>query len=96
MPEQTLAELRASIDRIDHQIVDLLASRFAATEQVGKLKVAEGLAAVDKAREIQQQEQYRQLAIANGLNPDLVLHIFRLVIDEVVANHRKVAQVAGR
>ena len=91
MHEAELAKLRANIDQTDDQIIRLLAVRFAATKEVGKLKASAGLAAVDEVRELQQQRRYRHLAEMNGLNPDLVLHVFRSIIEEVVTNHRAIS-----
>jgi chorismate mutase len=90
---EDLAGLRARIDAIDEEIVALLAARFAVTGQVGKLKAALGLAATDTERETGQTERYRQLAEVNALNPRIVNQVFRLIIEEVVSNHQRVASV---
>ena len=87
-----LAALRATIDNVDAQIVALLAQRFAATDQVGRLKAASGLQAVDEARERQQQQRFSELAARHGLDDAVVQRLFRLVIDEVVGRHRRTAQ----
>ena len=79
-----IQSLRAEIDEIDSKIVDLLASRFRLTSNVGKLKAAHALEAVDPEREATQEVRFRELARHRNLNPDLVLRVFRSVIDEVV------------
>jgi chorismate mutase len=84
-----IKSLRAEIDEIDGKIVDLLASRFRLTSHVGKLKAAHALEAVDPEREATQEVRFRELARHSNLNPDLVLRVFRSVIDEVVKNHRE-------
>ena len=84
-----IQSLRAEIDEIDSKIVDLLASRFRLTSNVGKLKAAHALEAVDPEREATQEVRFRELARHRNLNPDLVLRVFRSVIDEVVKNHRE-------
>lgn len=81
--------LRGEIDEIDAKIVDLLDARFRVTAKVGKLKAQHALAAVDPDREAAQEARFRELARQRGLNPDLVVQIFRGIIDEVVQNHRK-------
>ena len=48
---ETLRRLRGSIDNIDAALVYLLAERFRATKQVGKLKAEHGMPASDPARE---------------------------------------------
>lgn len=94
MTHPELEALRAEIDEIDAQIVALLASRFRTTAKVGQLKARHALDAVDSQREAAQEARFRALAQANGLKPELVLRIFRSVIEEVVSNHR--AQATNR
>ena len=85
--QRMLQTLRSEIDRIDGQIVELLARRFAVTQQVGQLKAHHALPAVDAERESAQQLRYEQLAQENGLDPALVTGLFRDIIAEVVRQH---------
>jgi chorismate mutase len=48
---RTLQRLRGSIDNIDAALMYLLAERFRATKQVGRLKAEHGMPASDPARE---------------------------------------------
>lgn len=80
--------LRTRIDSIDEQIIQLLGERFRVTEDVGLIKKRYQLQAVDPQREAAQAENFRALARAHQLNPDLVQHIFSCVIQEVVSRHR--------
>ena len=88
MPDPTLESLRAEVDDVDAKIVDLLAIRFRITSKIGRLKALHALEAVDPDREAAQQARFRELAQRSGLNPDLVVSVFRSIIDEVVSNHR--------
>ena len=58
-----LAELRGQIDRIDAEIMEALARRFAVTNNVGQLKAKYALNSVDPVREQEklQQVQAQQL-----------------------------------
>ena len=94
MPLTALAALRTEIDTIDEEIIQLLARRFNATEQVGELKAQHQLTAVDPEREAAQAHRYRMLADAHQLNPVLVMSLFAAVIQEVVANDQKLATQA--
>jgi chorismate mutase len=89
MTNLELQSLRASVDDVDAKIVDLLSSRFLITSKIGKLKALYALDAIDPQREAAQEARFRELAQRGGLNADLVVRIFRNVIDEVVSNHRK-------
>ena len=84
-----LQSLRTEIDEIDGKIVDLLACRFRLTSKVGRLKAQYALGAVDRQREAVQEARFRELAELHGLNPELIVRVFRSVIDEVVKNHRE-------
>lgn len=88
MTHPELEMLRADIDAIDAEVVKLLADRFLITSKVGQLKARHALDPVDPNREAAQEARFRALAQANGLKPELVLRIFRSVINEVVSNHR--------
>jgi len=86
----TSLDARAEIDVIDEQLVDLLASRFRATAQVGIVKKELDLPPVDAAREARQSAAHRALAERHGLAPEFIVSLFRVIIDEVVSHHRRV------
>ena len=87
VPDELLA-LREAIDRIDADLVDLLARRFEITGQVGQLKARNNLDSVDPAREQEKLARLRELAQARSLNADFILDMFQTIFDEVVKNHR--------
>lgn len=91
MSIEQLQALRADIDFIDGQWVELLARRFQVTAQVGELKKAHALPAVDPAREGEQAARLRALAGQHGLDEAVVLGIHRVILDAVVENHRHLA-----
>ena len=90
-----LAHLRQRIDAIDEELVALLARRFEVTDQVGHLKAAWGLSAVDHERESQQAQRLQSLAVQFGVPSELVNRIFRSVVEQVVAHHRAIAAAVG-
>lgn len=83
----TLQKLRARIDTADQQWLAALASRFAATREVGEFKRDNNIPPVDPAREAVQMQYIAELAQQAGVNPELAQNILRLIIDEVVKNH---------
>lgn len=91
MDDSGLAALRIEIDKIDAQIVELLAQRFDITNQVGLLKAQKKLSAIDPEREALQAQRYSELANEFGVKPQVVQNLFRGIIDEVVINHRAIA-----
>ena len=81
--------LRSKIDVIDEELVNVLARRFEVTARVGELKKQLVLSPVDREREAQQVIKYRALAKHHGLEPELVVSLFKMIIEEVVVNHRR-------
>lgn len=86
-PDPRLVQFRQQLDKIDAQLVDLLAQRFAVTNQVGELKRDQGLPPRDPSRESAQFERFAELAKQHGVDPELTSQIFRLIVDAVVAKH---------
>lgn len=94
MTHPELDQLRELIDRLDKQLVGLLATRFELTDQVGRFKRRHGFPPSDPAREAAQMARIRGLAEAAGLDPDFAQGILRAVIDRTVENHRRVPVAA--
>ena len=84
-----LTDMRKEIDALDHQIIALLGKRFQVTERVGILKAESALAATDSERESAQYKKYKQLANQFDIDEALVESLFALVIENVVARHKK-------
>lgn len=91
-----LKRLRAHIDNLDEELIRILGLRFIATGEVGHIKAAQSLAAVDPSREAAQAQRYSVLAAQHGLKDELVQRVFRVVIDEVVINHQDIGQNSAK
>lgn len=78
----TLAALRALIDEVDRNIVDLVKKRGEIVRQIGLLKKKEGLPIFDPLREKEQLEKFRKLALEQGLDPTKVIELFLLLIEQ--------------
>lgn len=86
-----LVRLRESIDNLDSALVHLLAERFKVTQQVGYLKAAHGLPAADPAREQQQIDRLRALALDANLDPEFAEKFLAFIVREVVRHHELIA-----
>lgn len=86
---KNLAEVRQNIDRLDRQIVPLLAERAGYVEQAAGFKPTKA-AVVDTDRIEQIILKVRHLAIEEGMDPDLVEHIYRSMIDAYIIHEAKV------
>jgi chorismate mutase-like protein len=74
-------ELREAIDRIDGQIVQLLAERLELVKRVGEIKRGHGLNVHDPARERDLLDKVAKAA-PQPLTPDIAERIFQCIIQE--------------
>ncbi len=80
---QSLEEVRSEIDKIDEEIVKLIAKRSKYVKQAAKFK--------ESVEEIKSDERIndvlnhvRHLAGSLGISPNLVADIFKILIDKMV------------
>ncbi len=83
-----LAKLRAELDKLDTEMVELLSRRFEVTKKVGALKAREKMATKDPKREEEMFTRLTQFATELNVPPRLVGDILRLILDESVNQHR--------
>lgn len=81
---RSMDEVRAAIDRIDRQIVALLAERGAFVRQAARVK-ARRSDIIDHARIEEVVAKVRRAAEAEGVDPGLVEAVYRLMIDRFIA-----------
>ncbi len=86
--QEILKEHRDSIDRLDAIMVYALAERFATTKKVGQMKAEFSLPPADPAREKEQIQRLRDLAVEANLDPEFAEKFLTFIINEVVKNHK--------
>jgi isochorismate pyruvate lyase len=90
-----MAEVRAEIDRLDRQLVALLARRAGYIDRAAEVKRAERLPARIDVRVDEVIANARSEAAAAGLDPDLVEALWRRIVDWSIAREeRALAEVA--
>jgi chorismate mutase/prephenate dehydrogenase len=95
--EKELATLRLGIDRMDENIISLLAERKALVNRVGELKDKYSMPAFHPAREEDIITERRNRSEAKGLDPDHVEEIFRCILKESRSSQtRRIARKAVR
>ncbi|NIK77204.1 chorismate mutase [Paenibacillus castaneae] len=92
MEASRLNELRIEIDKLDNEILILLAKRFELTEKVGVYKAENKLNAQDKSRELKQFEKIIQLSNKHGMNSDYGTAIYRCIMDLVISRHKELEE----
>jgi chorismate mutase len=89
--DAVLAGYRGRIDELDAELLRLLAERFDITKAVGAFKARTGLPPADPAREQQQVARLRRIAEEVGMDPAFSEKVFRLIVDEVIRHHERIA-----
>lgn len=90
-----LQSLRQSIDNVDAALVHLLAERFKFTQQVGRLKAANGLPPADLSRERDQITKLKALASESHLDPAFGEKFLNFIIAEVIHQHEQIASTGA-
>lgn len=82
-------EQREKIDKLDEQIITLLAERFKVVDEVGRIKKEHNIAVVQQERAESVKQRVSRLGAEKGLDPDFVRHIYTVMIDHAheVENH---------
>jgi chorismate mutase len=75
-PAARLAELRGEIERIDRQLIDLIAARVRLAREVGAVKSQLGIPTLDPAREAAVVRRAGELARQAGVGAEDVRYIF--------------------
>ena len=79
---EQLAELRAQIDQLDQELLQLLAKRLEVVHKVGEVKQQHGLPIYVPQRESEMLQRKREAAEQLGLSPDLIEDILRRIMRE--------------
>ncbi|WP_003540333.1 prephenate dehydratase [Desulfotomaculum nigrificans] len=81
--EESLDQLRADIDIIDRQVIELLGKRLRLVRKIGKLKKNPACVR-DPGREAQVISRIRRLAFDYGISEDVIESVYRILMDHFV------------
>lgn len=79
---ERLAELRAQIDSLDEELLQLLAKRLNVVHKIGEVKQQHGLPIYVPQRESEMLQKKREAATQLGLSPNLIEDILRRIMRE--------------
>jgi chorismate mutase len=88
-----IVSLRAKIDEVDRQIVELIALRLESAVEIGKIKREAGLPLCDFNREAEVLANVREAARRTGMLPEKDISRLFLVVMEISMNAQKVQPV---
>jgi chorismate mutase/prephenate dehydrogenase len=77
---EQLAKIRADIERIDHEIISLLAERLVLGKQTAELKRIAGLPILDPTREAAVIRRVTTAAREAGLPPEPIREVFWQIV----------------
>lgn len=84
-----LAAVRAEIDRIDRELVEILAERTRMVDRVVEIKHRHGLPARIEERVVEVLETVQAEAQARGVDPELATELWRVMIEHFIAHEQK-------
>lgn len=86
LPEkcENIGEIREAIDHIDKEIIELIGRRFNYVKEIVKFKDKDKDSIIAKDRYNKVIENRRSLAVENGLNPDLIENIYKILINHFI------------
>ncbi|AXT26837.1 chorismate mutase [Ruegeria sp. AD91A] len=86
----TMQDLRAEIDKLDRQLIEMLVTRASYIDRASQLKPGEGLPARIPERVEEVVQRVRANSDALGMDPDLAEKLWRILIDWSIAREERV------
>ena len=80
----SLDDLRSELERIDAEMVEVLARRFRVVQRVAEVKAVAGIPVVLPDRIAHVQALVAELAEKHGLDPAVAQRIYGHIIDEAI------------
>jgi isochorismate pyruvate lyase len=90
-----LAAIRAGIDSIDDEIMELLAERMAHVAAVVPIKKRDGIAAAAPGRVQEVYDKTRARAEAAGVDPDMAQAMWRVMVEAIIAHEEQELGTTG-
>ncbi len=95
MDNERIAVLRADIDGVNTELLDLIERRLDLSVQVGEIKQGAGLPLYSEERERDLLNRFRTEAIVRGIDPEYVEELMAVVLVHSRAAQRKTVRRAA-
>lgn len=79
-----LLDLRGDIDKIDAEIIHILAMRFQTVQKIKKLKHEKNLPVLDEKRQVAHKKMLQELGEKSKLNQDFIGELFEIIFKNSV------------
>ena len=76
-----LEEIRKEIDKIDNEILSLLAKRKALAKEIALIKKSKNMPVLDEKREAELIKRLKKKSKELGLNEDLVVSLYNYILE---------------
>lgn len=77
-------DIRNAIDELDRQIISLIGKRYRYVKEIVKFKEKTPDAIIAKDRFKAVLESRRKLAAENGLSPDIIEQVYKILLDHFI------------
>jgi isochorismate pyruvate lyase len=89
-----IEDIRQAIDELDAEIISLLGRRFQYVKEIVRFKAKNEESIVASERQEAVIRSRRDLAIENGLDPDIIEELYRNLISHFIAEELKLIRNA--
>lgn len=93
--QNELKTFRSRIDRIDDQIIDLLANRMKIVDDIGEIKRENNVAILQVKRWNEILKRMTAAGVTNGLSEDFVLRVYKAIHQESIDHQKRVMGERG-
>lgn len=90
--ERALNELRAQIDVLDHQLLDIMSKRMQVSDEIGKAKAKQNVAILQSKRWNEILGRMILEGEEQGLSEEFILRIYKAIHQESINHQKKVAR----
>lgn len=90
---RTIAELRAEIDKLDDQLIDIFEHRMHIADQIGKYKKSHNVAILQSKRWDSILNKRLEMGFQKGLSNEFITRIFRAIHQESINHQTKIMNI---
>jgi len=89
----TMGELRAEIDKLDDQIIDIFETRMHIADQIGEYKKAHNVAILQSKRWDSILNKRLEMGLNKGLSNEFITRVFRAIHQESINHQAKIMNI---